>query len=717
MLQGAFSETAVVLVLAAALGFVGLRLRQPLIIAFLALGILAGPWGLNLVHDSRHLELLSGMGISLLLFLVGLKLDLHMMKTVGGVALLTGLGQVGVTFVVGCGVALAFGLPMMEAVYVALALTFSSTIIIVKLLTDKKEIDSLHGRVSVGVLILQDIVVIAVLVLLSAFAGPGHAAGAPVWESLLWVVGKGAAMLIALALVTRFVFPRLVGHIARSHEILVLFGLAWAVAVAASAELLGFSKELGAFLAGVSLAFTSYREELSARLATVRDFLLLFFFLELGAGLQVSSLGGQVGLAVVLAVFVMLAKPLVVMLIMGAMGYRRRTALLSGLTLGQISEFSFILMAMGASIGHVSEDAVGLVTLVGLTTIALSSYMIVYSERLYSLVAPALRVIERRGGYREAATRAAPSGKSVDVILVGLGRYGGDIARRLLEHQQRLVVVDFDPEVLGAWSSRGVSVMYANAEDPDIVWRLPLSSAHWVVSDIPDVAVGTTLARRLREAGYKGRVALAARRPEDTALCAAAGADLVLHPFSDAAIIAADALTSAIRHLDVTELPFELSEIRIRVDADAAGRSLSDLRIREATGAQVIAVSRAGKSHFDPGPDFVLYPGDHVVIMGDQAATEGAAALLSAQRPGGEESEEFEWLWVPVAPDGGWVGRSLRTLAFRSAYGVSVLAVERPDGVVGPPDADETLGLGYRLLVLGEPSDLARLTAASSAVT
>jgi len=303
------------------------------------------------------------------------------------------------------------------------------------------------------------------------------------------------------------------------------------------------------------------------------------------------------------------------------------------------------------------------------------------------------------------------------VILVGLGRYGGDIARRLLEHQQRLVVVDFDPEVLGAWSSRGVSVMYANAEDPDIVWRLPLSSAHWVVSDIPDVAVGTTLARRLREAGYKGRVALAARRPEDTALCAAAGADLVLHPFSDAAIIAADALTSAIRHLDVTELPFELSEIRIRVDADAAGRSLSDLRIREATGAQVIAVSRAGKSHFDPGPDFVLYPGDHVVIMGDQAATEGAAALLSAQRPGGEESEEFEWLWVPVAPDGGWVGRSLRTLAFRSAYGVSVLAVERPDGVVGPPDADETLGLGYRLLVLGEPSDLARLTAASSAVT
>jgi len=247
------------LVLAAALGFVGLRLRQPLIIAFLALGILAGPWGLNLVHDSRHLELLSGMGISLLLFLVGLKLDLHMMKTVGGVALLTGLGQVGVTFVVGCGVALAFGLPMMEAVYVALALTFSSTIIIVKLLTDKKEIDSLHGRVSVGVLILQDIVVIAVLVLLSAFAGPGHAAGAPVWESLLWVVGKGAAMLIALALVTRFVFPRLVGHIARSHEILVLFGLAWAVAVAASAELLGFSKELGAFLAGVSLAFTSYR--------------------------------------------------------------------------------------------------------------------------------------------------------------------------------------------------------------------------------------------------------------------------------------------------------------------------------------------------------------------------------------------------------------------------------------------------------------------------
>lgn len=709
-----FEETALILLLAAVLGFVGLRLRQPLIISFIALGVIAGPWGLDLIHGQEPIELLAGIGISLLLFVVGLKLDLREIRTTGRVSLATGMGQVVFTSVIGFGIVLAFGLPALEAVYVAIALTFSSTIIIIKLLTDKKEIDSLHGRIAVGFLIVQDIVAIIALVFLSAFAG--RESNEPLWYSLLLVAGKGVALLTGLALVTRFLFPWLLERIARSAELLVLFGVAWAVALATAAELLGFSKELGAFLAGVSLAFTPYREELSARLATIRDFLLLFFFLDLGAGLQLAGLGQQAWQALVLSLFVLIGNPLIVIAIMGAMGYRRRTSLLSGLTVAQISEFSLILIAMGATIGHVSESTVGLVTLVGLVTIGLSTYMIMYSHQLYGLLAPALVVFERKGAFAEAAADRPGDGVDVDVILIGLGRYGSDTAELLLARGQRIVGVDFDPATLNAWAARGVSVIYADAEDPDIVSRLPLFSAHWVLCDVPDATVGATLARRLRDTGYKGRIALAARRPEDAPLYAAAGADLVLHPFSDAAVSAADALTSAIRHLDVTELPFELSEIRVRVDAVAAGRSLADLRIREETGAQVIAVSRAGKSQFDPGPDFVFYPGDHVVVMGDQAATDAAGAWLSSQRSGGEESEEFKWLWIPVTPDGGWAGRSLRTLAFRSTFGVSVLAVERPGGVVGPPEADETLGVGHRLLVLGEAANLTRLEAIASPV-
>ncbi|NLT35630.1 MAG: cation:proton antiporter, partial [Gaiellales bacterium] len=519
-----FEETALILLLAAVLGFIGLQLRQPLIISFIALGIIAGPWGLDLVHGQEQIELLAGIGISLLLFVVGLKLDFRQIRTTGRVSLATGLGQVVFTSVIGFGIVLAFGLPVLEAVYVAIALTFSSTIIIIKLLTDKMEIDSLHGRIAVGFLIVQDGVAIIALILLSAFAG--REANEPLWYSLLLVAGKGVALLAVLAVVTRFVLPWLLHHMARCAELLVLFGVAWAVALAAAAELLGFSKELGAFLAGVSLAFTPYREELSARLATIRDFLLLFFFLDLGASLQLAGLGQQAWQALILSLFVLIGNPLVVMVIMGVMGYRGRTSLLAGLTVAQISEFSLILIAMGASIGHVTESTVGLVTLVGLVTIGLSTYMIVYSRRLYGLLAPVLRVFERKGAFAEAAADRPGDGADVDVVLIGLGRYGSDTAELLLARGQRIVGVDFDPAVLNEWGGRGVNVVYADAEDPDMVSRLPLSSAHWVLCDVPDVAVGTTLARRLREAGYKGRVALAARRPEDTALCAAAGADL-----------------------------------------------------------------------------------------------------------------------------------------------------------------------------------------------
>ena len=350
-----FTEIAVLLLVAAVIGAIGVRLRQPLIVAFIVVGILVGPSALGWVSADDQVDLLAKLGIALLLFVVGLKLDLRIIRTMGPVALAAGLGQVIFTSVVGYFIAIALGLPPVTALYVAVALTFSSTIIIVKLLSDKREGDALHGRIAIGFLIVQDIVVVLVMIGLTALSEADDAAGL-VWEAIE-VLLKGGLFIATIGLLMRYVLTPLLHQLARSPELLVLFAIAWAVALGAAGVYLGFSKEVGAFLAGVSLASTPYREAIGARLVSLRDFLLLFFFIDLGAGLELATLGAQVVPAIVLSLFVLIGNPLIVMIILGLMGYRKRTGFLAGLTVAQISEFSLILGALGLSLGHIDAGS------------------------------------------------------------------------------------------------------------------------------------------------------------------------------------------------------------------------------------------------------------------------------------------------------------------------------------------------------------------------
>lgn len=422
-----FYEVAALLVLATLAGFVGTLLRQPLIVSFIAAGMLAGPSAFGIAQADDHVDLLAKLGVSLLLFLVGLKLDLALVRTIGTVALMTGLGQVVFTTVIGFAIALALGLDVVTSLYVAIALTFSSTIIIVKLLSDKREIDSLHGRIALGFLIVQDLVVVVTMIVLSAVGiGAGQDAGL---VDIVLVLGYGLLMLAGVGLFARYVASPLVQWLSRTPELLVTFAIGWAALLAASGHYLGFGKELGGLLAGVSLASTPFREAIAARLASLRDFLLLFFFLALGASLDLSVLGASIAPAVVLSLFVLIGNPVIVMVIMGAMGYSKRPSFLAGLTVAQISEFSLIFVAMGISLGHIEETALGLVTLVGLVTIAASTYMITWSHELYRLLEPLLGVFERRRRTpHETGWRR--SGGDYDVVLFGLGRYGSGIAKR-----------------------------------------------------------------------------------------------------------------------------------------------------------------------------------------------------------------------------------------------------------------------------------------------
>lgn len=545
-----FYEVAALLVLAAAVGLVGVLLRQPLIVSFIAVGIIAGPSLLDIARSDAQIDLLAELGIAVLLFLVGLKLDVKLVRTLGLVALTTGLGQVAFTSIIGFALGLALGLDVVTSLYVAVALTFSSTIIIVKLLSDKREIDSLHGRVALGFLIVQDLVVVLAMLVMSGIGAGAKSEGSALVDIAL-VFGYGALMLLAVALFIRFVADRLVERLARAPELLMCFAIGWAALMAATGDYLGFSKELGGLLAGVSLASTQFREAMAARLAPLRDFLLLFFFIALGARLDLSLLGQQIPSALTFSLFVLIGNPLIVLVIMGAMGYRKRTGFLAGLTVAQISEFSLIFAAVGVSLGHISAETLGLVTLVGLITISLSTYMITYSHHLYTWLEPLLGPFERRNTSREVVGQTDPVQKRYDVLLFGLGRYGSAITHRLIQQDCRVLGVDFNPSVVREWQKEGLDVAYGDATDPELVASLPLAGVKWVVSGIPEHQTGVThedarlgLIDALRSAGFTGRVAITAHRGSDAERFAAGGADLILQPFRDAADQAAQLLLS-----------------------------------------------------------------------------------------------------------------------------------------------------------------------------
>lgn len=543
-----FAEIAALLGLAAGVGLVGQILRQPLVVSYLLVGMLAGPAGIGLVRAADEVELLAELGIAVLLFLVGLKLDLGLVRSLGAVALTTGLGQVGFTAFFGFLIGLGFGMPPLEAFYVAVALTFSSTIIIVKLLSDKKEIDSLHGRVAIGFLIVQDVVVVLAMIVLSAI-GVGAAVEDPLGAIVL-VVTAGLLLLGFVVVFVRFVADPLADRLARTPELLLLFAVALAAGGAAVADGVGLGKELGGLLAGVALASTPYRDALAARLAPLRDFLLLFFFVALASRLDLTQIRADLFPAIIFSLFVLIGNPLIVLVIMAMMGFRARTGFLAGLTVAQISEFSLIFIAMGVSLGHVSSGALGLVTLVGIVTIAASTYLILYSHEIYVRLEPLLRPFERRRTPYEPATPADGIERAPEIILIGLGRLGTALAARLLAQGRRLLAVDFDPTLVRRQQQLGFPLVYGDASDPAFLAQLPLHETRWVILTLPGLERGPThedprvsALQSLRSLGFAGKIAVTARRDEEMAELRTLGADLVLSPFEDAADRAAELIT------------------------------------------------------------------------------------------------------------------------------------------------------------------------------
>jgi Kef-type K+ transport system membrane component KefB/Trk K+ transport system NAD-binding subunit len=708
--DNAFLEIAVLLGLATLIGLIGQKLRQPLIIMFLVTGIVAGPSYLGILNSYHEIELLANFGIALLLFIVGLKLDLTLIRTTGPVALATGLGQIVFTSLIGYIIAISQGMEMLTSAYVAVALTFSSTIIIVKLLSDKKEIDSLHGQIAIGFLIVQDITAILALIGLTTIGSAGQNAD-PLMITLQ-ILLKGFGLVLLVVLLMKFVLPNLVKRLAHSMELLTLFAITYAVLFGAGSEFIGFSKEVGAFLAGISLASTEFRNTIGNRLITLRDFLLLFFFIDLGAQLDWSSVGAQLGASFIFSIFVLIGNPLIVLAIMGYMGYRRRTGFLAGLTVAQISEFSLIVAALGFKIGHISNEAVGLITLVGIVTIFLSTYMILYSEKLYFLLSKPLKIFERKNPYREAAIDSLKDEIDAEIMVVGLGNYGKSLAEYLLRRNKKILGVDFDPSILDYWRSQKITVLYGDMSDPEMYEHLPLNKFRWIISTVRSKEMSLALIHYLETKNFQGKIALTAINESEAAIYKTAGANMVLQPFSDATEQAADALTYALDFLpDNVRWPVSFLELRIWSDAIAAGKKIHEIPLRSLTGVSILAVSRGGKINFDPGPGFRIFPSDRLLIMGPPNRIKDAERMLNRtdNKKQNSDPDHFEMAEIKVGENSKLSGHSIADLAFRQKYNVTLIGIRRGNDQITEITPSETIIDGDLLIVIGSSPVIQKL--------
>jgi len=526
-----FYEITLVLVLATVLGMIAQRLKQPTILGYLATGLIVGPLGLLRLDNTEVLDAMAQLGIAFLLFLVGLEMNLSELKHVGRDVILIGAGQVVFTTLVGLAIAFGLGYGPLTALYVAIALTFSSTIIVVKLLSEKKALETLYGKITVGVLLVQDFIALGVLILLSGLRTAGEITLATIpWGELGLTFGKGTLFLVGALALGRWLVPPLFRFVGRSQEVLFLVSLSWGLGLAAlvAHPAIGLTVEIGSFLAGLSLAKSIENHQIAGRVKSLRDFFIVMFFIVLGSKIILSHASAILAPTILLSLFVLIGNPVIVMLIMGALGYKSRTSFMTGVTVAQISEFSLIVVTLGNRIGHIGEEAVAMVTAVGIVTITLSSYLILYSDGLYRRFGRLFKVFEfRKGAAEDGRETHALRGH---IVLIGCHRMGHNILRSIEELGKEFSVIDFNPLIIERLQRRGIKAVYGDAADPEIRERAAVQEARLVISTIPSLADSERLLAEIRAANPSAKIIVTAEDEAGAVRLYEAGADYVLLP-------------------------------------------------------------------------------------------------------------------------------------------------------------------------------------------
>jgi Kef-type K+ transport system membrane component KefB len=522
MQENVFTALSVIIVIASLMALFMRLVRQPLIIGYILTGVIVGPFAFHILKSASTIQTFSNIGIALLLFIIGLGLNPKVIKEIGKIAGLVGVIEVFLVTGLGWIVGRVSGLDFRQSVFLGVALAFSSTIIILKLLSDKKEQNRLYGKITIGILIVQDVIA-AIALLFVTSQGSSHNVSL---SSLSWLALKGALVAIVLLIIGMKIVPKFHKFIASSPEFLFLFAIGWGFGWAALFQQIGFSLEIGALLAGFSLAGLPFVQEISSRLKPLRDFFIIVFFISLGSRLSLSGFGTNLKLLILTCLIVIVMKPLIVILTLAYSGYAKQTSFKTAASLGQISEFSLVLILLGNSSGIVPENVVNVITIGALVSIAWSAYAINYSDFFYKLLKRPLSLLERGVIKKDRAL----VDHQYDLILFGYKKGGQEFIRLFQDLRKKFVVVDYDPEVIEQMDHQHLNSIFGDATDVELLDEIGVERAKLIVSMITDNNINIFLVKLINKVNPKSIVIVHAENVAQATELYDLGASYVVMP-------------------------------------------------------------------------------------------------------------------------------------------------------------------------------------------
>lgn len=516
-----FLQVSILMGIAVSIAFIMRFLKQPLVVAYIVAGLIAGPMVLNLMHGDQSLyDSFSQFGVVLLLFVVGLNLNFTHIKSIGKMAIIAGLGQVLFTASIGFLILLGLNFTVMSAFYLSIAISFSSTIIIIKLLSDKKDTRALYGRYTIGLMIVQDIIAISILIIINSIGIESSLGGA-----LILFLFKLISLIGFIIVLARYVLPVILNKVAESSEFLFIFTIAWCFAIASLLYWVGFGIEIGAIVAGLSLGASPYQAEISSRIRPLRDFFLVIFFIILGSELQILSTENILIPSIVLSLFIIFGHSIILYIIFRSFKFTRRNSFLIGTTAAQVSEFGFMVLYAGQQSGHIYNNELSIFIIVALLTIFLSTYIITYNEQIYRFFLPAFNFFGN-----DKTRQTEKKIEKYDVWVFGYHRIGWKICETLLEKKVKFAVIDFDPSTIKKLKRRGIPNYFGDAADVEFLSELPLEKSQLIISTLPEFDDQKTMIQHVRAKNKKVHIIANLYYKEHLHELYAIGTDYVMMP-------------------------------------------------------------------------------------------------------------------------------------------------------------------------------------------
>jgi CPA2 family monovalent cation:H+ antiporter-2 len=542
-------DLLIVMVVAIAGGMLARWLRLPIILGYLVGGIAIGPYGFGLVHDTETINNLATIGVVLLLFTIGLEFSLKEVLRMGRIAVLGGIAQIVLTAAVGLGLGRLVGLSMLGAVFFGFIIALSSTMVVLKLLMERGELDTTHGRIMLGILLVQDLSVVPMMVIMPAVGG----GTGEIWMSLGWAVLK-AVLFIGLMLALGFWgLPWFLGKVAgqRSRELFLLTVIVLCLAAAFGTYYFGLSAAFGAFAAGLLISQSGFARQAFADILPLRDTFAALFFVSLGMLANLHFIGGNLADVAIVVVIIMAAKFLICSLITRLFGYSHKTVLFVGTGLIQIGEFSFILAMMGVGLGIISERLYSLTVAAAIITMLLTPFMMSLNSVVYRWLSQRRWFAQQLAGRVDLEWDEQALELSRHVVICGYGAIGSRVAMILEKQKFSYLVIELDPQTVSGLRARGVPCIYGDASNPEILAHAHLEKARVLVCTFPDYIAVELTARNALKINPKLDIIARVRRDADAELLKGIGVTELVLPLFEGSL-------EMIRHTLHAPLPLRL---------------------------------------------------------------------------------------------------------------------------------------------------------------